>query len=85
VNDKTLEALTEFAEATPDRFFSVDYSGCTKRWTVNVFLGAGYTCPGAKVIERRDRWLEVHGSTIEAALMLAAERLQSVRALAVAP
>lgn len=82
--NKSLQSLVDFSEATRDRFFTVDYSGCTKRWTVNVFLGAGYTCPGAKVIDRRDRWLEVNGSTYEAVLLAAAARLPSVRPLAVA-
>lgn len=82
-----LEALVAFVKQTRDRFFSIDHSGTTGRWTVNVYLGAGYTAPGAKVIERRDRWLEVTGATYEAALFRTAAKLPSVRLLstAVAP
>lgn len=83
--NEQLLAVVSFCNDTGDRFFQIEYSTAyaERPWEVSVFLGAGYTVPGAEVYGK-DRWMVIRAATYPEMLALAARRLGGVRRLAAA-
>lgn len=81
--NEQLLTLVRFCRAESSalgRFFEIEYIPLegAPNWEVSVFLGYGYTCPGAKRYSI-DHWLVVKGDSMQEVLNSTVQRLGTVR------